>query len=764
MLVNSRTPRSKTATGGQRNRPLGRSRLTFCPRLELLEARHMLSTFAHLDPGGPANLVEEVPVNIVFLGYEPSQINEADFRGWLPTYHDPIVVTKGERVGLHYTYDYQLTYADQVYEDAFFQKLTDLAVLQYAPANHTYYQELYNQQATNTVEIIQNYLIDAPSVEKWLAGHAPLGVDTTENTIFFVNWWGRSDFKFHVYMDNHDPVLETGFSFGNYEYNAHIAFGGTTQADAETGLGSLGIHRIWVHDLSAGPDAFSSNWNVDNQNLGILPPVWDYLNRFPQYLGGDLGVLTRFVAIDALFTASSWAPPYLTFPEMPASINLDINVYEGIKNFDASEALLTPDAVLDEVNELFRVPMTVDVQDLKYEGQPQVALNQWIKGIPHFKQHGNDLAYANLFYQEALNLDQRLDGGGEYEAVAAVYAVSEKELAGLQGISGLAATNYHDGTQSFVFAFVAPSSLGAFGLPATETLIHEYGHHFGLNHPHDGYDTGYNFSFSASTPGFAFVYTGTEISSVMSYTLTNGDFSQWDLDNFNRFWAAGYIKAANAIAGDVVGSPNAAAAQADLAAADAQVGLAQDALAGHDYLGAFDHARLAYANVRAAATAAGVAVVGTQIGRQIPPHSPGNSGHGSPLASPLRRTNESFSSQIPLLGETPFHGEIHRHGEIPPHGAIPILGSRSPIALEAAQAGGNRNSGDAQVRPSRLLDERHLAASDRRTSIELLANPIVRPGSTQEARRIKATEHDLALSSLLTELDPFGNEGIDELE
>ena len=31
-----------------------------------------MSTYAHLDPGGPVNLHETVPVTIVFIGYTPT--------------------------------------------------------------------------------------------------------------------------------------------------------------------------------------------------------------------------------------------------------------------------------------------------------------------------------------------------------------------------------------------------------------------------------------------------------------------------------------------------------------------------------------------------------------------------------------------------------------------------------------------------------------------------------------------------------------------
>ena len=46
--------------------------IVFRPQVEVLESRCLMSTYAHLDPGGPVNLHETVPVNIVFISYTPT--------------------------------------------------------------------------------------------------------------------------------------------------------------------------------------------------------------------------------------------------------------------------------------------------------------------------------------------------------------------------------------------------------------------------------------------------------------------------------------------------------------------------------------------------------------------------------------------------------------------------------------------------------------------------------------------------------------------
>ena len=48
-------------------------------------------TFNHLNPGGLPDLRETVPVNIVFVGYEPSQVGQSAFLADLPATYQPVV-------------------------------------------------------------------------------------------------------------------------------------------------------------------------------------------------------------------------------------------------------------------------------------------------------------------------------------------------------------------------------------------------------------------------------------------------------------------------------------------------------------------------------------------------------------------------------------------------------------------------------------------------------------------------------------------------
>ena len=246
-----------------------------------------------------------------------------------------------ERLGISYTYDYDVTYASSGYERKFFSTLSRLA----EPAPLTEFQQAYNDQENNVLEVAENHHIDAPTVERWLADHPPAGVDTRQNTIFFVNWYGRPDFKFHVYTKTDEPDPDTGYNFGvERETRKLIAWGGTTPDDEENGLGKL--RRVWFYDLSAGPESWTDNWNVDDPDVDgddvpdyRMPPIWEYTRggfRAPSALSGDLGKVARYVGINLLFTSSPLYPPYLTPPDLPHSVNIDSNTYEGIPGVDAS--------------------------------------------------------------------------------------------------------------------------------------------------------------------------------------------------------------------------------------------------------------------------------------------------------------------------------------------------------------------------------------------------------------------------------------------
>ena len=592
--------------------------------------------FQNLQPGERARLDEEVPVNFVFVGYDRNDVGEEEFLGGLPQEYKPVIRSRlsynnsveKSLLGLNYTYDYNVRYAGRAYEDRFFGFLSDSA----RPVGLTDFQQAYNEQAQNVKNIKRNHRISAPAVEGWLAANPPEGVDTERNTVYFVNWWGdgqtpREGFKHHVYTKTNEPDPDTGYNFGaDADSRKLIAWGGTTAEDEENGSGDTS--RVWFHDLSAGPHSFTDNWNVDDPDVTgdgqedyRMPPIWEYFTpggyRAASELGGDLSLISRYVAIDLYFTSSPLYPPQFTPRLLPDEINLDVNTVEGISGTNSSVRYQTESLVLDEVDELHRLPYTIDQQDIAYRGKAEQCYEQWLRDVPCYPaKYPGYPGFANLFLYGADNLGGLLDDEADerqYEAALLNFAV-EDGAAGETSppILGFADDNYQNGTQSFVFNFVSPAIAETYGLSTTE--IHEYGHHLNLSHPFDGFDyeTGESFGWDGD---YYFTGFGNEVNSMMSYIDLNWDFSQFDRDNTDRFQAASYINVANGLAEKIEADPDAPSAAEELAAADAAYGRAKAALADHDYAGTFDNAREAYEETLRGARDAGVEVEASENGR-----------------------------------------------------------------------------------------------------------------------------------------------------
>jgi hypothetical protein len=570
--------------------------------------------FRHLDPGGQPDLDERVPVNVVFVGHQLADVDRAEFRADLPRTAEPIVRSRlwygeTEKLGIKYRYDYDLTFAKRSYENRFFRYLSSIA--RNKPT--TTFQDEYNAQ-DGTLDVTRNAWIDATKAERWLGSNAPRGVDTRENTVYLINWHGRRDFRFHVYTKTDEPEPDTGYNFGELRDSRKLtAWGGTTAADEESGLGRT--RRVWFHDLSAGPEAFAGSYDIENADLDgdgepdyRIPPAWEYADdgyRSPAALTGDLAKLVRYVALDALMTTSPLYPVELPTTEPPTSINLDSNTYEAWAGVDASGTYIKPRLLRAELSELLlgNKNLSYDNQDFPLTGRARTCYRGWLTGVSCDPSSGLP-ADANLFLQNLEDLARTKDDGNrvDYELPIFNYAVSTDDPTPL----GFADDNWSDGTASFVFNFINPFIVEA-GYGLTTTQIHEVGHHVGLSHPHDGFDPESGTDFQP-TGDFYFTWLGTSVNSMMSYIDLNWDFSQFDQDNMARFQAAAYVEAANRLAGEALAAPHPQRAMDELRRADALVGAAETAFARHRYPQAWALAGRAYALAVEGAEEAGVDV------------------------------------------------------------------------------------------------------------------------------------------------------------
>ena len=632
-------------------------------------------TLSTLQPGQFREINQNLQINIVFVGYEqgngPRDINEAVFRAGLPSRYRTIdyspsaylyVYEEDDAVwiGNSFDYSYNIVYANQAFEDAYFSYLSSIAI----PIVPTIFDDIYNTQTSRSLTINSNSVIDASLAEKWLADHATnIGVDPTRYTVFLVNWYGRPDFIHHIYFKPGEPDPDTGEDFGYWLTRLMTAFGGTTPDDEQNGLGS--VNRIWFFDLSTNPGWGLYNMFIDYGDLdgdGVvdytMPPTWEYGNlaagRPFNDLSGDLSKITRYIALDCLFTHYAISPPALSPPKMPNSIQFDINLYQvdptwNLRDYIKPAKIVSEHAKLRPYN-----THSISVTDLPFDvRQSQVFLcgrSQYIKLFvdwnyptsPCYGGRGNedDLLLTAFFLYHRDHLNRFIEGDADLEVPGFIYGTPDSLAVPLGGYQD---DNHYDGTRSsFFYAFLRDSGRQFAGV--TETTIHEAGHYMGMSHPHDGFDYERLINIDPVSE-FFYVWVGDESDTVMSYNRTSNNFSQFDRDNMNRYMTAIYINQANKILVTILASPRASEVDGVLLSADADATAALNFYQGMNYISAATKAKAAYDKVLAAAAQINISIEPagwpSDYRRHVPNHDLGDPvfGHQHPFLSPSNVPN-----------------------------------------------------------------------------------------------------------------------------
>ena len=560
-----------------------------------------------LKPGQTVTFEQDVPINIVFIGYQRSDINKHKLLGQLPDSYSPVVRypqfygLPGRDMGLQFDFDYDVTFKDRTFSNRFFKYLDGIGT----PGDPTDFQNQYNDQVNNVLDVTGPVLyIDGPSVESWLDRN--LHTAKKGYTIVFVNWYGRPDFKFHVYTKMDEPDPDTGYNFGDVRASRKmIAWGGTDS-------------RLWFYDLSAGPEAWTNNWNVDDADVDgdgtadkRMPPIWEYATggyAKRSALSEDLGLVTRFVGIDLLFTASPLYDPMVTAPDVHGRKVVNVDMFQ---DDPASNGM-------DWIHRGFIKSKYADLEPY-YDWQVRISDKGPIDGgVKHALNifAGLDTSddcwsefddpFAQLFCYFDANLPAYLPNFREADYVAPIFAINTTaaNLGDQFGLLGFADDNWVDGTQTFVFEFDA-AEYREIGYGFSTTTIHEGGHHFGMSHPHDGYDSELGIDFD-SVGDFQFVWSGDESCTVMAYNDLCAGFSEFDKANMYRWEMAGYLNWANGLLDDVQASHQSWRVWRELAAAEDFARKAVDGFDSWNYLSAAANARAAYAQVAKAADRLGI--------------------------------------------------------------------------------------------------------------------------------------------------------------
>jgi hypothetical protein len=458
-----------------------------------------------LQPGQFRTIEHPLDVNVVFVGYASGtgagQVDINRFLAALPAesrphVRDPAFYGTDRDLGLHFTYRYHVTDAPPPFEDAFFSFLTNHGT----PGAPTLYQRLYNQQHAARRRIDSNLMIDAVDTQRWLGANAgSIGVDTRKDTIFFINWFGRADFRDHLYNKPGD-VSGPGLSDALNDYGPGDAFGGTPADDPERPLGS--VRRIWFYDASAAVDWVDSSWNVDDpapsggSSLSYrMPPIWEYGNpngyRPFDDLTGDLAKLARYVAIDNLFTPSPLYDPAITAPKLPSKIEVDLTGLSAVPGQKASSLVQGP-AVLAKLapTEPYNT-FSYEATDRRLTGQELDVYKCFHSAFTVNPQscYGDRLdpsGFADLF----LWIDDHLhsefvEGHPDLEIPTAVYDVPDQIGTG-RALLGITWDDFTTGLQTYVNVFSSPGTVQAekpvdFALPTNLSFTPTDPNHFAVD-------------------------------------------------------------------------------------------------------------------------------------------------------------------------------------------------------------------------------------------------------------------------------------------
>lgn len=549
-------------------------------------------TLTTLEPGGFQSIEQNLDINVVFIGFGGYTVDTSAFETALPQTYQvinryPSFYGNREFLGNNFTFNYNLLFPDEDFEDSFFGWLGD----QGFEDDSTSFQDLYNAEDNNMLDVIAPVrYIDGPSVESWLEanGTSLMG----DYTVFFINWYGRGDFQYHVYTKTDQPDPDTGFNFGT-ELDSHkmIAWGGS-------------YDRSWFYDFSAGPEGWSNNWAIDEAPGYTIPPIWEYGNpnayRPFDDLTGDMAKITRYIAINLLFTPSPLYKPLLSPPNLPSRIDLDVNMFEAEPGFSGLD-MIDPDHIEEQFS-LFQPykTYTVDLDDYQLKARHDAVFDCW--AADEGSCYGNrlfNIAFADLYLYANDNLLRYLDGDTEYEIPIFAYNTTPEKIGVNGGLLGYADDDWSTGTQSYVFEF-GNSVYRSFGYGFSVTTVHEVGHHIGLSHPFDGYDYEQDFEYG---PGgdFYFVWSGDESDTVMSYMSLSWGFGIFNQDSMYRYETAGYINQANSILANIYTHPRVGMVSALILSADSHALTALESYQDMNYLSAVEHAQLAYADILTAA-------------------------------------------------------------------------------------------------------------------------------------------------------------------
>jgi hypothetical protein len=318
----------------------------------------------------------------------------------------------------------------------------------------------------------------------------------------------------------------------------------------------------------------------------------------------------RYVAVDMLFTTSPLYDPMVTAPGRNGAKVIDVNLFEdapgssGLPWIRAGAAL----AEWKSFQPYYRWKIALRDRPIDAGARHAFRVFAGLRNDPQACWTGLGDPFAQLFCYFDANLGRYVPAYPRNDYVAEVFAfnTTDSRMGDQQGLLGYADDNWLNGTQTQLFLFDTPGDR-AFGFGFTDTLTHEFGHHLGMSHPHDGYDSASGVDFDPSG-GFLFAWTGDESDTVMQYLGVSGGFSKFDRDNMYRWETAGYINRANELLGRINASGRSDEVRGAIGRANGLADAARAQFHAWRYLDGVTAALASYDELRAAAVRIGVPV------------------------------------------------------------------------------------------------------------------------------------------------------------
>jgi hypothetical protein len=344
-----------------------------------------------------------------------------------------------------------------------------------------------------------------------------------------------------------------------------------------------------------------------------MPPIWEYRAggfHAPAQLSTDLGLVTRYVALNLLFTPSPLYDPLATRPRHGGSKVVSVDMLE---DNPASSGLTLIKAAkvrtaLARLEPYYR--FAVNVQDHQpIEPGALRAFRIWAGLLPEndcWNAYGTPFAELFCYFDAHLSQYPTPHRARDFVMHTFAFNTTDANMGQWLGLGGYTDDNWRNGAPSYIYEFSYPSAV-AYGYGHTATVIHENGHFLGLSHPHDGYDSATHVDYSANGPYF-FAWSGDESHTVMHYLALTTQFGVFNRDNMNRWQVAALVRQGDALLVQLRGQQNAPAEAGLLDGYSKARATAVTQLDAWDFAGAAQTAETGYEALETAADVLGVAL------------------------------------------------------------------------------------------------------------------------------------------------------------